>query len=157
MKRSTFALGFLMPLTLSACMVGEPSLSSDEYLTFEEFKGLTFKEPWEGGHYIVNGDTPVLDDKALYEFWQSVYEPGSGLIVNTSGGVDTKWTATQKLNLTYCISNNFGTNKTKVINAMNAATTNGWEARANVNFVYSRRRTRTAPRRTPTSSSTSGR
>ena len=101
MKRSMIVAGCVVgPMMLAACMVGDPapSLSSDEYLSFEEFQSLTYKEPWEGGHYIVNGDTPIIDEKALYEFWQSVYEPGSGLIVNTAGGVDTKWTDTQKLN-----------------------------------------------------------
>ncbi len=139
MKRSMIVAGCVVgPMMLAACMVGDPapSLSSDEYLSFEEFESLTYKEPWEGGHYIVNGDTPIIDEKALYEFWQSVYEPGSALIVNTSGGVDTKWTDTQKLNLTYCISNNFGTNKQKVIDAFRAATDNGWEIRGNVNFIY---------------------
>jgi hypothetical protein len=28
-------------------------------MTFEEFKDSVFKEPFEGGKYIVNGDTPI--------------------------------------------------------------------------------------------------
>jgi len=136
MKRSTILAGVVVSTFAAGCTVGEPGLSSDEYVSFEEFKALTYHEPWEGGVYIVNGDTPVLDDKALYEFWQAVYEPGSALIVNTSGGVDTKWTATQKLNLTYCVSNSFGNNKARVVEALRLATDQGWEVRANVNFVY---------------------
>lgn len=36
--------------------------------TFEEFKAQTYKEPFEGGKYIVNGDTPILNEKLLQEF-----------------------------------------------------------------------------------------
>ena len=56
--------------------------------------------------YIVNGDTPIVDDKALYEFWEGIQQ--GALIVNRVGGADDKWSDSQKLNLTYCISNNFG-------------------------------------------------
>lgn len=37
--------------------------------TFEEFKAQTYKEPFEGGKYIVNGDTPIMDEKHLKEFF----------------------------------------------------------------------------------------
>ena len=36
--------------------------------TFEEFKAQTYKEPFEGGKYVVNGDTPILNEKLLQEF-----------------------------------------------------------------------------------------
>ena len=36
--------------------------------TFQEFKAQTYKEPFEGGKYIVNGDTPILNEKRLQEF-----------------------------------------------------------------------------------------
>ena len=135
MKRTLFAAGVVASSVLTACTVGDPDLSLDQQLTFEEFEALTYHEPWEDGVYIINGDTPVIDEKALYERWQDIYGTGSPLIVNTSGGVDTVWTATQKLNITYCISNNFGTNKATVVTAMDQAAA-GWESRGNVNFVY---------------------
>lgn len=37
--------------------------------TFEEFKAQTYKEPFEGGKYIVNGDTPILNEKLLQDFF----------------------------------------------------------------------------------------
>src|SRR5688572_16301157 len=122
---------------LVGCMVGEEGdenlSSTDEGPTFEEFRAQTYREPWEGGHYIVDGDRAIADDKALYEFWEGLQQ--GGLIVNKNGAQDDKWNDTQKLNLTYCVSNNFGTRKQTLLTAMQAATA-GWESRANVKFVY---------------------
>ncbi len=118
-------------------VVGDPSGGFTADMTFEEFEALTYREPWDGGMYIVNGDTPVIDEKHLFEVWQELFHAdGEGaLIVNRVGGGDDRWNDTQKLNLTYCVSNNFGGNKAAVVAALNTATAN-WEARANVNFVY---------------------
>jgi len=118
----------------SACMVGDPELGSNQGPSFEEFRASTYKEPWEHGVYIVNGDTPIVDDKALLEFWQQVHGGGE-LIVHNAGGVDSKWSATAKLDLTYCVSNAFGGYKQRVVDAMRAAA-EGWEARGHVNFTY---------------------
>ncbi len=103
--------------------------------TFEEFEAATYHEDFEYGVYIVNGDEPVEDYKALEEFWEMLYEDGA-LIVNRVGNQDDRWNDTVKLNLTYCISNSFGANKSKMVAAMATATDNGWEKVANVNFVY---------------------
>jgi serine protease len=123
---------------LVGCMVGdegEENLSStQEGPTFEEFRAQTYREPWDGGHYIVDGDHAIADEKALYEFWEGLQQ--GGLIINKAGANDDRWNDTQKLNLTYCVSNAFGANKTRVINALAAATDAGWEVRANVNFIY---------------------
>jgi serine protease len=135
MTRSAFVLGAAAAAGLLGCTgdVG-PDTSSTDFQSFEDFEANTYKEDFEGGVYIVNGDTPVVDKKNLYEFWESLYG-AQALIVHTSGGTDAKWSDSQKLNLTYCVSNNFGTNKTKAVNAMNAASA-AWEAVANVNFTH---------------------
>ena len=39
--------------------------------TFEEFKAQAYKEPFEGGKYIVNGDTAIVDEKHLQEFFET--------------------------------------------------------------------------------------
>ena len=135
MKRSLFALGLVATSQLVGCLVGDTTATLSDDLTFEEFRELTFKEPWDDGAYIIDGDTAVPNDKALYEEWLALYG-GQELIVNTSGGLDTKWNDTQKLNLTYCVSNNFGGNKAAVVEALRQATDLGWEVRGNVNFVY---------------------
>ncbi|MBA3503679.1 MAG: hypothetical protein H0T65_25170, partial [Deltaproteobacteria bacterium] len=53
---------------IAAC--GGPHTSSTENPTFEEFEARTYKEPWPGGVYIINGDTPVNGKKALREIWE---------------------------------------------------------------------------------------
>jgi hypothetical protein len=50
-------------------------------------------------------------------------------------GVDAKWSNTAKLNLTYCVSSTFGTNYTKVVNAMSQAA-GAWENAANIEFIH---------------------
>jgi hypothetical protein len=121
---------------LGGCIVGEdaePNTSSTEGQSWEEFSANTYKETFEGGHFIVNGDIAVPNEKQLYEFWESIQQ--GALIVNRAGGGDDKWSDTQKLNLTYCISNNFGNNKTRMVNAMATATAK-WASLGNVKFVY---------------------
>jgi serine protease len=120
---------------LGGCMVGEdtPKTSTNQGPTWEEFLADTYKEDFEDGHYIVNGDIAIPNEKQLYEFWQELQQ--GALIVNRRGTGDDKWSDTQKLNLTYCISNGFGANKTRMVNAMNFATSK-WESLANVNFIH---------------------
>ena len=58
MKRTLIALGFIAATPLAGCMVGDTTATLNDDLTFEEFRDLTFQEPWEGGAYIIDGDTP---------------------------------------------------------------------------------------------------
>ncbi len=128
---------FVAILGAAGCAVGgaDETLSTTAEESFDVFRASTYHEDFEGGVYIVNGDTPILDDKALYEFWEGTQQ--GALIVNRVGQSDDKWTDAQKLNLTYCISNNFGSNKAAVVAAMKRATDEiGWDTMANVNFVY---------------------
>jgi len=139
MKRNALFVGGVVALQLAGCVGGDIDNQdlggAGAAPSFEEFKAQTYKEPWEGGAYIVNGDTPVFGDKQLREFWASLYS-GQALIVNTVGGGDDKWSDTRKVNLTYCVSNNFGSNKSAIVEALRQATDLGWETRGNVNFVY---------------------
>src|SRR5690606_27408994 len=79
-------------------------------------------------------DTPVSGDAELYEIWEATQQ--GALAVYNRNGTDIKWDATQRKNLTYCVSNSFGANKQLVIDAMKTASDNGWEKFADVNFVY---------------------
>ena len=72
----------------------------------------TFKDA--DNQYIVNGDEPVPNTgqlKAFYDRMVGGAEEATeeGLIVNTVGGADDKWSTTQARNLTYCVSTKFGT------------------------------------------------
>lgn len=119
-------------LFLAACAVGEPNTTSPP--TFEEFEAATYKEPWPGGVYVLNGDTPVLDRKALREVWEGLY--GSALIVHQTGGVDARWNEAAKRALTYCVSDGFGPRKAAVVAAMRAAAEEGWERFADVDLIH---------------------
>lgn len=121
---------------LVGCMVGEdePELSSTAGASFEEFRASTYQEDWSGGHYIVDGDTPIADEKKLYEFWEGLQQ--GALVVGRVGNNDDRWSDAQKVNLTYCVSDNFGANKSRVVQALQRATDQGWETMANINFVY---------------------
>jgi len=109
-------------------------------LSYEEFKATVYKEPFEGGKYIVNGDTPIQNEKQLREFFETKVqqEPApipTELIVHTVGGLDAIWNNTDKRQLTYCVSTQFGSRYNNVAAAMENAT-NAWEAIADVNFIH---------------------
>lgn len=116
---------------------------------FAAFRDKTYREPFAGGVYIVNGDTPVLDEKELREFydrevakeWKSarfgvpIGDPSVALIVDAPGGTPNFWDAAMKKNLSYCISRTFGPDYTRVAAALKAAT-QAWEAVSDVRYVY---------------------
>lgn len=107
--------------------------------SFEQFEATVYREP-DGGKYIVNGDTPIVDRKHLREFFEKNVQKSEriqrGLIVNTSGGVDTIWNDTEKRNLTYCVSTKFGTARhPKVVTAMTKAG-EAWARVADIDFIY---------------------
>lgn len=142
MRSKRFAIA-AMAITTAACTgeIGDGGRPVDDAPTFEEFEASTYHEDFEGGVYIVNGDTPVLDIKALEELWHELYagdlpDGASGLVVHRNGNADARWSDTQKLALSYCISpTTFGARYEQVVEAMNLATA-GWEAVANVEFTH---------------------
>ena len=112
-----------------------PDAISDSIVTWEEFLRVVYTEP-ETGLFIVDGDTPIVGLPELRRFYQAHVMSEQGLIVATNRGVDVRWDAQQKLNLSYCINAaRFGSRYSAVVSAMNAATA-AWEAAANVAFVH---------------------
>jgi hypothetical protein len=111
-------------------------------LSFEEFKAKVYKEPFEGGKYIVNGDTPIANEKLLEEFFVNNVQnkPPSAsdpveLIVHQVGGLDAVWSSALQHALTYCVSTSFGSRHTNAVAAMENATS-AWEAVADVDFIH---------------------
>ncbi len=85
--------------------------------TFQEFKASTFRDV--DRQYIVNGDEPVAGTGALKSYYEGMVAPAqkildNGLVVNTDGGQDDRWSQARVGNLTYCVSNKFGNRKTAV-------------------------------------------
>ncbi|NMO14314.1 hypothetical protein HPC49_29880 [Pyxidicoccus fallax] len=128
----------------SACGSAEPELLSEEQVqdvSFEEFLATAYDEP-DSDVYVVNGDEAVQGLAGLREYFQKRVggggAPGTSegaLTAQCSGGVYNKWSASAARGLTYCVSNTFGANKSRVITAMATATA-AWEAAANVNYTY---------------------
>jgi hypothetical protein len=141
LTRALLAPVFTLACVSSIACVGTID-SDDETLNdtskseaaFQAFLAKTYKEPWENGVYIVDGDTPIESLKLLREFFDRLHTPG-GLIVQRNGSVDAAWSSTQKRNLTYCVSDRFGTNKARVVQGMADAAA-AWEAAADIKYVY---------------------
>ena len=103
---------------------------------FEEFRATVYQEP-ESGVFIVNGDTPIDNERELEQFYEEFVREGALIVHKNGAGGDAKWNDTQKMNLTYCVSTAFGANHAATVSAMNASTAQ-WEAAANgkVNFIH---------------------
>jgi serine protease len=109
-------------------------------LSFEEFKQQVYREPFEGGKFIVNGDTPILDEKALEEFFETSVrqEPERHrieLVVHQVGGLDAVWNHVQKEALSYCVSTEFGERHATVVQDMEAAA-DAWGDVADIGFIH---------------------
>ena len=106
--------------------------------TFEEFEASTYQD--HDGQYIVNGDEPLSDRAELRGYYERMLRSqdtdSQSLIVNTDGGSDDVWSAGQALELTYCVSDDFGADKATVVDAM-AGGAAQWEAASSgVDFTY---------------------
>jgi hypothetical protein len=116
-------------------------------MSFEDFKKspAVYKEPFEGGKYIVDGDTAILGDKQLLEFFETKVRVAPAppsirrqveLAVGHVGGLDLAWNREMQGSLTYCVSRTgFGTRYDAVVRDM-AAATEAWEKAAAVDFRH---------------------
>lgn len=102
-------------------------------MTFEEFLDVVYQEP-DTGIYIVDGDTPIATIEELSDFYEKHVRLGA-LSIYHENGVDIKWNAMDKLNLTYCVSTTFGASYTNVVNAMFNAT-DAWASAAKIAFIH---------------------
>ena len=110
--------------------------------SFEEFEAQVYHEPFQGGKYIVNGDTPILNKKQLQEFFEQRIqkEPQEGdtvdqLILHQVSGEDAKWNANQKQFLTYCVSKTFNNRYNQAVQSMHNAG-KAWSAVSDIKFIH---------------------
>nr|WP_300046473.1 M57 family metalloprotease [uncultured Nocardioides sp.] len=125
-------------LALSVQPGANAVLAQDDIPTFQEFRAATFQDV--GGQYVVNGDETISSTKKLRDYYDSmVRKQDSGstsLVVNTVGGADDVWSASQAGALTYCVSDRFGADKADVVAAMNDGV-GQWEAASGgVDFAH---------------------
>lgn len=163
--RCAIAALFISVIGTASCTAPEPA--STEPLSWEEFVMRASPAPGRNG-YVIDRDIYVADLDSLrayyeeylaqeagnsprsYGFYGSESRAGQnssesvieqGLTVNRVNGVDDLWGRPARFNLTYCISNSFGTDLTKpknkqaVISALNIAS-RSWDAIVNVRFSY---------------------
>lgn len=145
MSAPRFWTGVVLAIGLAACGA-EPNV-----LSYEEFKARAYQEP-DTGMYVFNGDELVETVEAMQALYDAYLDSvvaaadreaglgrtAQGLIVNRVGGADDKWSASQALNLTYCISSSsFGNRYNTVVAAMSTAVAE-WESASGggVNFVH---------------------
>jgi hypothetical protein len=140
MKPSSIGRAALATIgALAVCVAGLAiSATGAEAPSYREFKASTFRDT--DRQYIVNGDEVASTDGDLRQFYKRMMGPKKtaedGLIVNRVSGRDDKWTASQALNLTYCVTTKFGSNYAAVVNAMNQGA-GLWEgATTKVNFIH---------------------
>ncbi len=115
--------------------------SSDRHVavpTFDQFKKSTFRDA--DGQFIVNGDEPVRDGKALRAYYKKMVSSSDrhdsqGLIVNQVGGDDV-WSGSQVASLTYCVSTGFGADYGVVVSAMEQGAALWEGASSAIDFVY---------------------
>jgi hypothetical protein len=126
---------FLAASLLAATHCTQSTLiSSNQGMSFEEFKAQTYREPGVHGVYVVDGDVPIANDASLYKLWEATQQ--GGLAVYNVNGADVVWNATARRQLTYCVSDSFGVNKAAVVQWMEQASKGGWEPYADVVYTY---------------------
>lgn len=108
--------------------------------SFAQFEADTFRDT--DGQYIVNGDEALADRAALRAYYDKITtakKKGSsdpGLIVNLSGGRLDAWSDRTAGNLTYCVSNSFGSQKAAVVNAISRGAASWESSSSTLDFRY---------------------
>jgi hypothetical protein len=94
------------------------------------------REPFPGGMIITEWDLAFTDMNALNNYYKVSSFKSTDLIINmVDNNVYDKWNKTERKNLTYCVSNDFGARKADVIEALKVATSD-WMDVAGVKFKY---------------------
>lgn len=144
-SNSKFILMFsLMIFSLVNCVAGKnPESYSNQPLQmigapdYATWKAGLRREPGEDGAYIVARDIGIGNEKLLIEYYNKNVSKAvsAGLAVSHTSGYDSAWGQQQRHNLTYCVSDNFGSKKARMVTAMAVATA-AWEAAGDVKFIY---------------------
>ena len=122
---------------MTAVLAPAATAADDGAPSYPEFKAATYRDL--DRQYIVNGDEALKNEKELRAYYDRMVKPKSqkdGLIVNTVGGTTDKWSSSQVGNLTYCVSNTFGTDKAAIVSAMNQGTAIWENASSAIDFRH---------------------
>jgi hypothetical protein len=115
----------------------EPAETAEEFrdsiVSFEEFKAQLERDPTTNA-YLVEEHIRIYTEAELADYYERQTRPGA-LSVHQYGGVDAIWNNAQKLDLSYCVSTQFGADHGTVVQAMADAAA-AWQQAAFVKFVY---------------------
>jgi hypothetical protein len=144
---------------VAACTGGSPELSDTEQshgdvpswdafrenppVGWDEFRASAARESFAPYRFIVDGDIRLAGEPELQDFYQkwlaqeyaSIAPGGSALTAKNVLGADVLWPISKRFDLTYCVSNSFGTRKADVVAAMDRAT-RSWSGSVAVQFSY---------------------
>lgn len=122
--------------TAAVVAVSGTALAGSNVQTFKQYAAGAYQDTDK--QYIVNGDEPIPNKKALKDYYNEMTASPTtdGLIINRTFSGDDKWSPSQALNLTYCVSTRFGSNQAAVANAMAAGAAQWRNASSGIKFVY---------------------
>ena len=119
----------------AACVVGESKL------TWEEFQAAYARQVDGRTVYVVESGICAIPESELRGYYErylagTLDQSSQASTVNqTADGNDDIWSDADKRNLSYCVTDDFGDMKERVVREMEAATA-AWERVADVDFVY---------------------
>jgi hypothetical protein len=136
---AALALAMTTPAVGTAPDSGGSGGTASSVPSFAEFESSTYQDL--DGQYIVNGDEALASRQQLRRYYdRMVNRPVKGgpqsLVVNTVGGADDTWDASEVASLTYCVSTRFGSRQADVIAAMSQGASLWENASSAVDFTY---------------------
>jgi hypothetical protein len=118
---------------LAACDPGSQIAISSHGLAFEEWAATLERN--DRGAFVVEGDIAIHGEDRLRSYFEEEMPQPGALTVAVRNGTETRWGMVAKYDLTYCVSDGFGTRKQAAVDAV-AAAARAWEQVAEVRFVY---------------------
>jgi hypothetical protein len=128
-------------MVAAACSTGdllEEGAALDDQIADDDSRWLEFLERVvpgpRPGTYIVEGDLRIHGEQALREYYER-HLRNRRANVSHIGDSDNIWPVTQKLRLTYCVSDDFGRDHDDVAAKLQVAAMD-WERATDVNFIH---------------------
>jgi hypothetical protein len=85
--------------------------------------------------YLVEWDIPIREAELHAYYLRTFVETEKSTVEVKSNGADNVWSTEDKQLLTYCVSNSFGEDQSRIISEMTRATW-AWQRTGNVRFLY---------------------
>lgn len=146
MKKITIVLlSILLIAFIINCSIKDTNPEGTPAISFEQFKQMLYKEPWEGGDWIIQGDIPIRNEEQLQAYYQAYLKQlngeriSSGLIVDRietpNGPYRNLIPTSRRTNVTYCVSTSFS-NHSDVVNAMKYAVGQWLKKPHTINVIF---------------------